>query len=290
MKKIRPFVSKHAVLIYFALTFIITWGSIFLVVGSIGFPISKEQIETAGPMVYVGMLLGPSIAGILMIGLVEGRSGFRSLFSRLGKWRVNIRWYLIALLLIPIIVITILYLLSLSNPEYLPAIFGAENKTSLIMTGIIMGLAVGFFEELGWTGFVVPRLHQRYGVLTTGLIVGMLWGAWHYPPFSSSGADSGGLNPAFYLAVLLFSFLPAYRVLLVWIYERTQSLLMVVLMHAPLSACQLVLIPPTLTGGKLVTYNLIFTAILWILVIIILTANSKLVKKTVDENYDGGNS
>ena len=67
MKKIRPFIDKYAAAIYFILTFIITWGSIFLVVGSIGFPISKAKIETAGPMVYVGMLLGPSIAGILMI-------------------------------------------------------------------------------------------------------------------------------------------------------------------------------------------------------------------------------
>jgi membrane protease YdiL (CAAX protease family) len=284
MKNFRPFINKYAAALYFALTFIITWGSIFLVVGSIGFPISKQQIEMAGPLVYVGMLLGPSIAGILMIGLSEGKSGYKSLLSRLGKWRVSIRWYMIALLLVPIIVISILYLLSLADPEYLPAIISAENKTSLIITGIIMGLVVGFFEELGWTGFVVPRLRQRFGVLAAGLIVGVLWGAWHYPPFSSSGADSGNIHPAIYIGVLLFSFLPAYRVILVWIYERTESLLLVVLMHAPLSACQLVLIPPTLTEGKLVTYNLIFTGILWILAIIILAADSKKKKKTEDEN------
>ena len=203
MEKISTFINKHAAAIYFVLTFIITWGSIFLVVGSIGFPISKEQIETAGPMVYVGMLLGPSIAGIVMIALTEGRAGFRSLFSRLGKWRVGIRWYLIALLLVPVIVFTILFLLSWSNAEYLPAIIHTENKTSLLMTAVIMGLAVGFFEELGWTGFVVPRLRQRFSLLVSGLIVGVLWGAWHYPPFSASGADSGNLHPAFYIAVLL---------------------------------------------------------------------------------------
>lgn len=280
MKKINSFIDKNSAVIYFFLTFIITWGSIFLVVGEVGFPISKEQIETAGPMVYVGMLLGPSIAGILMIGLTDGRAGYKSLFSRLGKWRVGIRWYLIALLLVPVTVFLILSLLSLSNPEYLPAIFTAENKTSLLITAIIMGLAVGFFEELGWTGFVVPRLRQRFGLLATGLIVGVLWGAWHYPPFSASAADAGNLHPAFYLAVLLFSFLPAYRVLLVWIYEQTGSLLLVILMHAPLSACQLALIPPTLMGGKIVTYNLIFSAVLWVLAIIILVAQSKKTKKS----------
>lgn len=275
MRKIRTWINQYAALIYFVLTFVITWGSIFLVVGSVGFPLSKAQIEAAGPMVYVGMLVGPSAAGILMIGLADGRTGYRALFSRLGKWRVGLRWYAVALLTVPLVVITILYLLSRGNPAFLPAIATADDKATLAITGVVMGLAVGFFEELGWTGFVVPRLRQRYGLLATGLVVGLLWGAWHYPPFSPSGSDGGTLSPAVYLSVLLFSFLPAYRVLLVWIYDRTESLLLVVLMHAPLSASQLILIPPTLSGAKLVTYDLIFGVVLWVLAAAVLIANSK---------------
>lgn len=275
MRKISSFIDKYAALTYFMLTFIITWGSIFLVVGSVGFPISREQIETAGPMVYVGMLLGPCLAGILMIGLVEGKAGYQKLFARLSKWRVGIHWYAVALLAVPLLVITILYLLSLADSEYLPAIITADNRIGLLVSGVVMGLAVGFFEELGWTGFVVPRLRQRYSLLAVGLIVGVLWGAWHYPPFSPSGSDAEAMSPAIYLSVLLFSFLPAYRILLVWIYDRTQSLLLVILMHAPLSACQLILIPPTLSGAKLVTYDLIFGASLWVLAAVILVVSPK---------------
>jgi membrane protease YdiL (CAAX protease family) len=268
--KIKTLLTKHAALSYFVLTFIFTWGSIFLVVGSVGFPISAEKIESAGPMVYMGMLIGPSMAGLLMIGLADGRAGYRALLSRLGKWRVGIHWYAIALLTVPLLVITILYILSLTSLEFLPAVSTADDKVSLLVTGVVMGLVVGLFEELGWTGFVVPRLRQRYGVLAVGLIVGLLWGAWHYPPFSASGSAAGTLPPAVYLSILLFSFLPAYRVLLVWVYDQTKSLLVVVLMHAPLSACQLILIPPTLSGSKLVTYNLVFTAALWIIAAVVL--------------------
>jgi len=264
MRKINTFLNKYAVLIYFVLTFLFTWGSIFLVVGSVGFPISREQINAAGPLVYVGMLIGPSLAGMLMIGLVDGREGYRALWTRLSNWRVGIRWYAIALLTVPMIVVIILSLLSATDPEFLPALSLVEDKAGLLVTGVVMGLAVGFFEELGWTGFAVPRLRQRSGLLATGLNVGILWAIWHYPPFSPSGMDSGTLNPTFYVSVLLFSFLPAYRVLLVWIYDRTQSLLLVILMHAPLSACQLILVPPQLTGAKMVTYDLIFGAVLWI--------------------------
>ncbi len=275
MTRIKAFINRYAALTYFLLTFLITWGSIFLLVGSFRFPFTKEQIEAAGPMVYVGMLLGPSTAGLLMIGLVEGRAGYRSLFSRLGKWQVGIRWYAVALLTVPVLVVAILTVLSRTDPAFLPAIAAEQDKTTLAITGVVMGLAVGFFEELGWSGFVVPRLRRRFSLLATGLVVGLLWGAWHYPPFSPSGGDAGALSPVVYLSVLLFSFLPAYRVLLVWIYERTNSLLLVVLMHAPLSACQLVLIPPALTGARLVTYDLIFGAALWVIAAAVLVASPR---------------
>jgi membrane protease YdiL (CAAX protease family) len=156
---------------------------------------------------------------------------------------------------------------------FLPAIVTADNKASLLLTGIVMGLVVGFFEELGWTGFAVPRLRPRYGVLATGLIVGFLWGAWHFPLFSGSGSSSGALPPALYLAVLLFSFLPPYRVLMVWVYDRTRSLLVVMLMHAPLAASQLILIPLAISGVHVVTYDLVFAAALWVFVVAVAVAN-----------------
>ena len=279
MKRKESLLGRYAALIYFILAFIITWGSIFLVVGSIGFPISAEQIESAGPLVYVGMLVGPSLAGILMIGLVEGWEGYRELLSRMGQWRVSISWYAIALLTVPLLVLIILYFLSLGSSEYLPAITLVDDKVTLLVSGIVMGLVVAFFEEIGWTGFVVPKLRQSNNVLVTGIIVGLLWGAWHYPPFSSSINNAEGISPALYLSVLLFSFLPAYRVLLVWIYDQTNSLLLVILMHAPLSASQLILIPPTLSGSKLVTYDLIFGAALWIIVAFVLLTKPNVISK-----------
>ena len=282
--KIKSLLNKYAGLTYFMLTFLITWGSIFIMVGSVGFPISAKQIESAGPMLYVGMLIGPSAAGILMIGLVDGREGYQVLFSRLSKWRVGMHWYVFALLTVPLLVLAILYLLTLTSLDFQPAITIVEDKVTLMLTGIVMGLVVGFFEELGWTGFVVPKLRQRYGVLATGLMVGLLWGAWHYPPFSSSGSDSGTLSPVLYLFVLLFSFLPAYRVLLVWVYDRTESLLVTILMHAPLSASQLILIPPALTGTKLVIYDLIFAMSLWVIAGVILVTKPKEIPQPLAHN------
>jgi membrane protease YdiL (CAAX protease family) len=275
MTTIKAFIKKHPVLTYFALTFAISWGGILMVIGPGGILGTKEVSEGLMPFVYLATLLGPSLAGILLTGLVDGRAGFRELLSRLLRWRVGAHWYAVALLTAPLLITATLFVLSLTSPVFLPQILTTDDKVSLLLTGIVMGLVVGFFEELGWTGFAVPRLRLRYGGLTTGLIVGLLWGAWHFPLFSGSVSSSGALPPALYLSVLLFSFLPAYRVLMVWVYDRTGSLLVVMLMHAPLAASQLILIPLAITGVQVVTYDLVFAAALWVFVAAVAVAQRR---------------
>jgi uncharacterized protein len=135
------------------------------------------------------------------------------------------------------------------------------------------GLTAGIFEELGWTGFAIPRMRLRYGVLGTGLFVGVLWGAWHFPLFSGSGNSSGTVPPALYLLVLLFSVLPAFRVLMVWVYDRTGSLLVAILMHVSLTASTLILMPLATSGVTAVTYDLVLAAALWVVVGAVALAN-----------------
>jgi membrane protease YdiL (CAAX protease family) len=118
----------------------------------------------------------------------------------------------------------------------------AGGTASFLVAAIGGALVVGLLEELGWTGFAIPRLQPRHRVLATGLIVGVPWGAWHLLTnnlWIASGF-SGELSRAVFVTAtgvsLVAGQLPAYRVLMVWVYDRTGSLLMAVLMHASLSA------------------------------------------------------
>jgi len=274
MTTIMAFIKRHPVLTYFALTFALSWGGILIVAGPGGISATSEPSEMQLPFVYLAMLVGPSVAGILLTGLVDGRAGFRALLSRLFKWRVGARWYAIALLTAPLVWLATLFALSLSSPAFVPAIVASDDKASLLLMGIAVGLVVGIFEELGWTGFAIPRLRLRYGVLTTGLIVGVLWGAWHFLPFFwGSDTSSGGLSLALVLLVQLFSLLPAFRVLMVWVYDRTGSLLVALLMHASLVVCTQSLAPPAQAGVPLVTADLVFTAALWVVVAVVAVAS-----------------
>ena len=274
MKTIRTFIKRHPVLSYYALVFAISWGGILLVVGlgPGGIPATKEQVGALMPFMLLALFAGPSVAGLVMTGLVYGREGFRHLLARMRRWRVGARWYALALLTAPLLVTATLLALSLTSPEFLPSIFASDDKVTLVLFGIGWGLVGGgLLEELGWTGFAVPTLlKQRHGVLATGLFVGVLWGLWHFLiTFWASGTASGALSLAGFLPAVLFyvGSLPAYRVLMVWVYDRTgESMLLAMLMHASFSASMLIQQPLGLALVPGLAWNLVLASALWVIV------------------------
>jgi uncharacterized protein len=274
MKTIRAFIKRRPVLSYYAMVFAISWGGILLVVGlgPGGIPATKEQVGALMPFMLLALFAGPSVAGILMTGLVYRRAGFRNLLTRMTRWQVGARWYAVAILTAPLLVTATLLALSLTSPEFLPSIFTSDEKVRLLLFGIGWGLVGGgLLEELGWTGFAVPTLlRQRHGVLATGLFVGVLWGLWHFLiSFWASGTSSGALSLAGFLPAVLFyvGSLPAYRVLMVWVYDRTgESMLVAMLMHTSFSASMLIQQPPGLALVPGLAWNLVLAAALWVVI------------------------
>jgi len=273
MTTIKAFIKRHPILTYFALAFAISWGGVLLVIGGPGgIPGTPGQLERLFPFVFLAMLPGPSVAGILLTGLVYGRAGLREFLSRLLRWQVGARWYAVALLTAPFLMTAVLLALSLLSPEFLPGIVTTDDKASLLLLGIAAGLGAGTFEELGWMGFAIPGLRLRYGILTTGLIVGFVWGAWHFlVNFWGSGDSSGAFSLAIFLPQFLSSvgILPSFRLLMVWVYDRTGSLLVAMLMHASLTASTLFILSPAATGVPLIIYYIVLTAVVWAVVAVV---------------------
>jgi uncharacterized protein len=80
------------------------------------------------------------------------------------------------------------------------------------------------------------------------------------------GKRQGAVPPALSLAVTLFSVLLPYRVLMVWVYDRTQSVLMAMLMRLPLVVCGFILISPAMAGVPDLVFSLVLGATLWVVV------------------------
>lgn len=277
MTTIKAFIKRHPVLTYFVLTFAISWGGILIIIGGpSAIPTPSEQAMKLLPIAILVMVLGPSVAGILLTGLVYGRAGFRESLSRLLRWRVNVRWYGVALLISPILITVILFAFSRISSLFIPGIVTTDDKAALVMSGIAAGLAAGIIEELGWTGFVIPRLRLRYGILASGLILGYIWGVWHFlVEFWGSGDPSGRLSLDILIPPLIFyvGVLPAYRVIMVWVYDRTESLLVAMLMHATLTANTTFILSPSVRGIPFMIYYLVLAAALWVVITVVAATN-----------------
>lgn len=288
MTTIKAFMKKHPVLCYFILTFTISWGGIVILVGGPA-GITAEQTDKPFMPLYLMTVAGPSLASLFLTAFIYGKAGLREIGSRLLKWRVGASWYAAALLIAPLSVMAALFALSLTSTAFLPGLidaggpastlplgFSAGNRLPFVLFVLVLGLVNGMIEELGWTGFAIPKMKLSGGFVATGLTVGLLWGAWHFVSnYLGSAASAGSMSLALYMAAMLFTFLPPYRVLMVWVYSHTQSLLVAVLMHASLDVFWLISMPLAITGEQRAIWYLVWAGVLWVIVAAVALAGQR---------------
>ena len=249
---------------FFALAFGISWGGVLVVMGARGFDLLDLRPLDTG-LIFVLMLLGPSVSGLSLTALLEGRAGFHRLRAGAAHWRVGLRWYLVALMTMPLLLIATLWPLRI----FLDPAFSLRFQWPLFA----IGLVAGSFEEVGWTGFAAPRLLHRQRLFGAGLWLGLVWALWHgLVDFRQNSAAMGSLW-LLEFAVFYVGALTAYRMLMTWVYANTQSLLLALLMHASYTGWLFVLYPATSLDQGLV-WQTCLTVALWIAVAVVMTGRA----------------
>ena len=188
---------------------------------------------TARLLLAGGILAGPTLSAFIMTATTEGREGVRRLLGRLVLWRVGFRWYLFALIGVPLIMLlgTMVYSMSLPN---LGALGGPSYLLSYLASFAFVTLLGGpLFEEIGWRGFALPRMERLQGPLLASVILGVLWALWHLPEFlvptwaaSSGGGGIVGIA-SFTLTAITFT------IVISWVFNNTRaSVLLAILVHS----------------------------------------------------------
>jgi membrane protease YdiL (CAAX protease family) len=170
------------------------------------------------PLVVLGGF-GPASAAAVMLRL--GKQPLRPWLRRLLSWRVRPRFYAYALLLPAA-------LYGLVNLAL--QVLGADVDWSLLpgrLPGYLLALLLtatlfGGLEEPGWRGYALPRLQARHTPFRATLLLGLAWGVWHVPLY----------GPAGFVVPLVLAFFYT------WLYNRTGSVLLCVLLHGSFTAAQ----------------------------------------------------
>ena len=264
MMKNQTIVQRHPVSTYFVLAFAISWVGSFIVIAQKFLGGESLQLQDIWLMAPV-MLHTVSTLGVILTYIIDGKEGLRDLFSRMGRWRVGGRWFA-ALLIFPVLIVVTLFLLTARvSPDFLPV---------FIPFGLLVGMLAGFLEEIGWMGFAYPLMKSRYSVLSAALLLGVLHALWHFAPdYMGASASRGAFWWPHFLAFCVS--MVAMRVILVWVYTNTKSLLMAQLMHASSTGFLSVLIPVSLTPAQDTLFYVLYAVVLWVAALVVIARYGK---------------
>ena len=169
---------------------------------------------------------GPSLAAIAVTQAVAGRDGRVSLLASLRRWRAPMSsWLTVTLGPVAVVVAAIGLAAALGTPA---GGFNDPTTAYLVVPAFVVILVAGgpLGEELGWRGFALDRLQDRVGPVTASVLLGVVWGLWHLPLFLDISQVQASLPLALYLGQTT-----ATAVIYTWLWNRTRSLPLVLVLH-----------------------------------------------------------
>ena len=215
-------------IVYILLAYGISWAIWFpLYANAIGLNFSAEI-----PFNHALGGLGPLLAAIISTAIFTGRKGLKQLFRKVATLP-HASYFLIALLAPTVLLVVALLADHLVNNTGIDvgAIFRSKEFPSMNFLGFFFYnlFFFGFGEEVGWRGFVQPRIQSKTNALLSGIVVTVIWAAWHIPLFlyrpGYTGMDIAGITGWFFS---LFT----GSLLLTWLYNSNRgSILICAIFH-----------------------------------------------------------
>jgi membrane protease YdiL (CAAX protease family) len=193
-------------------------------------PVLAREVYDAdlptAPFVVGANVLGLLLPALVITRVVDGPAGVRALWRRATRVRVPLRWYGLALVVVPVATTAIAVAL-LGPPEETGWVLASALVAGLLVQLLLGFLTTNWAEEVAWTGFLQTRLQDRHGPVRAALATGPLFALQHVSLAYGNGWLGG-------LAVLLFITATAipFRFLQGWVANRTGSLFVVGLVHA----------------------------------------------------------
>jgi membrane protease YdiL (CAAX protease family) len=239
-------IASRPIIAFVALAYAISWG-LWLV----SFLLGGDE-STAGMIMSVLGGFGPAAAALIVLRTTGG--SLAAWLRSIIHWRVPGRYWLYALGL-PAALMSFAngVLVALGEPVEWSLL--GERIVPYFGTFLVTLFFFGAQEEPGWRGFALPRLQQRWSPTKATLVLGLIWGVWHVPRYGPIG----------FVVPLVLAFFYT------WVFNRTGSALMAILLHASFTPAQdhLVLLSEETHGTTDLAMGLAY--VVGVLVLVVLT-------------------
>jgi len=174
---VRRLVARHPVAAFLCICYAVTWATAVP-----WFRARTDILPFDLPMWgSLGTIFGVALAAVLVVAASDGRAGVRDLARRSLRWRVGVRWYLLAVLGLPVVVLA--GAIALFGTAALAALAGDWRLLfTRVLPVLLLQLALfQLAEEVGWMGSLQARLQDRHGPLKASLLVTVPSALWHLP-------------------------------------------------------------------------------------------------------------
>lgn len=222
---VRDWVRDHPVVAFVTVTYLLSWS-----LWGIAFLLGGDE-SVIGSVFFVAGGLGPAAAAAIVLTVTGG--SLRAWGRSIVKWRVPVRFWLYALGL-PVLLLAAANLMLVAVGEPVDWSLLGSRVGPYLGTFVVTLFLLGGLEEPGWRGFALPRLQQRFTPFKATLVLGVVWALWHLP------LGLPRMIVPFFLAFLY-----------TWLYNRTGSVLLAILLHASFTPAQdhLLLLPEGVHGA-----------------------------------------
>lgn len=234
--------------VFVVLTFIIAASAYLPLLAS-----ARGWIDVTLPPTLSALgVVSPGLAAIVLRVNEEGVNGLRTVFGWLTAWRFGRTWWTVTLALPPLFYVAVdavyIGLGRAFSPEPVRLLIEAGPAIVIIL---LFFFVLAFAEEMGWRGYLLPRLQARMGALTASLLLGVIWFGWHIPLLLQGGPPDWSIP-------LRGVFIISGAVIYTWLFNNTGgSVLAVSLFHAGTNIWgRLIGVHPMVTGDIVSGYVL----------------------------------
>jgi hypothetical protein len=267
--------QKKALAVFLFLTFIISW--------SLWVPLwvwqrdNPDLLSQSSFLLILMQTLGaaaPSISAVIVIKFFYGKIALNRVFQKYLDWRQPPVYIFLAVTLLPFInFLSLLLFYILEGVNVLD--FEKAPITSIVVESgwlaLLVTLPIVFItnllsspllEELGWRGFLLPFLQDRYNALLSSLFVGITWGLWHLPLWIL-------YNENLVSTLLLIT---GHSILYTWIFNSTRgSMLITLFFHSSANlALNLLNVPAYLNLSEFANLEYFQVALTWLIALTVI--------------------